>query len=169
MRGGHAPEVARRGGALYAGPSHVRRDDEMNRPAFLSVRHGAEETTFVILFAVSFAHLLNDMMQALLPAIYPTLKVTYHLDYAEIGFVTLAFQLTASLLQPLVGLVADRRPMPYSLAAGMVFTLVGLLLLSGAHSYTMILVSSSCLGLVSSFFHRESSRVARMASGGRYG
>jgi MFS transporter, FSR family, fosmidomycin resistance protein len=154
---------------MYAGRSHARRDDEMNRPAFLSVRHGAEETTFVILFAVSFAHLLNDMMQALLPAIYPTLKTDYHLNFAEIGFVTLAFQLTASLLQPLVGLVADRRPMPYSLATGMVFTLVGLLLLSGAHSYTMILVSASCVGLGSSVFHPESSRVARMASGGRYG
>ena len=141
----------------------------MNRPEFLPAARAAEQTTFVILFAVSFSHLLNDMMQALLPAIYPTLKATYHLDFAEVGLVTLAFQLTASLLQPLVGLAADRRPMPYSLSIGMVFTLVGLLLLSVAHSYPMILVSAACVGLGSSVFHPESSRVARMASGGRHG
>jgi MFS transporter, FSR family, fosmidomycin resistance protein len=141
----------------------------MNRPAFLPASQTAEETTFAILFAVSFAHLLNDMMQALLPAIYPTLKTDYHLDFAQIGFVTFAFQFTASLLQPLVGFVADKRPMPYSLATGMVFTLIGLLSLSVAHSYAMILVSAAFVGLGSSVFHPESSRVARMASGGRHG
>ncbi|HEY3778178.1 MAG TPA: MFS transporter [Rhizomicrobium sp.] len=142
----------------------------MNRPAFLRpTTTAAEETTFAILFAVSFAHLLNDMMQALLPAIYPTLKADYHLNFAQIGFVTFAFQFTASLLQPLVGLAADRRPMPYSLATGMVFTLIGLLALSVAHTYAMIIVSAAFVGLGSSVFHPESSRVARMASGGRHG
>jgi FSR family fosmidomycin resistance protein-like MFS transporter len=141
----------------------------MNKPAFLPTAPAAEQTTFIVLFAVSFSHLLNDMMQALLPAIYPTLKTDYHLDFAQIGLVTFAFQFTASLLQPLVGFVADKRPMPYSLAAGMVFTLVGLLLLSVADSYAMILVSAACVGLGSSVFHPESSRVARMASGGRHG
>lgn len=141
----------------------------MNRPAFLRPTTAAEETTFVVLFAVSFAHLLNDMMQALLPAIYPTLKSDYHLNFAQIGFVTFAFQFTASLLQPLVGLAADRKPMPYSLATGMVFTLIGLLALSVAHSYAMIIVSAAFVGLGSSVFHPESSRVARMAAGGRHG
>lgn len=141
----------------------------MNRPAFLRPTTAAHETTFVVLFAVSFAHLLNDMMQALLPAIYPTLKTDYHLNFAQIGFVTFAFQFTASLLQPLVGLAADRRPMPYSLATGMIFTLVGLLALSVAHSYAMIIVAAAFVGLGSSVFHPESSRVARMAAGGRHG
>ena len=129
----------------------------------------AADTTFAILFAVSFCHLLNDMMQALLPAIYPTLKSTYHLNFTQIGLVTLAFQLTASLLQPAVGFIADKRPMPFSLPGGMVFTLAGLLLLSVAHSYGLILLSAAVIGLGSSVFHPESSRVARMASGGRHG
>ncbi len=141
----------------------------MDRTEALSITRPAEQTTFVILFAVSFSHLLNDMMQALLPAIYPTLKATYHLDFAQIGLVTLAFQLTASLLQPAVGFTADKRPMPYSLATGMVFTLLGLLLLSVAHSYGMILAAAALVGMGSSVFHPESSRVARMASGGRHG
>ncbi len=128
-----------------------------------------ERTTFAILFAVSFCHLLNDMMQALLPAIYPTLKTQYHLTFAQIGLITLAFQLTASLLQPAVGLYADKHPMPYSLPSGMVFTLVGLLVLSVAPSYGVILLAARLIGLGSSVFHPESSRVARMASGGRHG
>ena len=129
----------------------------------------ATETTFAILLAISFCHLLNDMMQALLPAIYPTLKVAFHLSFAQIGFVTLAFQLTASFLQPVVGLFADRRPMPYSLPSGMIFTLIGLIVLSLAHSYGVLLASAAFIGLGSSVFHPESSRVARMASGGRHG
>lgn len=141
----------------------------MSQTATLRAPRAAQETTFAILFAVSFCHLLNDMMQALLPAIYPTLKATYHLSFAQIGLVTLAFQLTASLLQPAVGFYADRRPMPFSLPGGMVFTLAGLLLLSVAHSYMLILVSAATIGLGSSVFHPESSRVARMASGGRHG
>src|SRR5215469_8200227 len=115
----------------------------MNKPAFLPGALAPEQTSFAILFAVSFAHLLNDMVQALLPAIYPTLKTDYHLNFAQIGLVTFAFQFTASLLQPLVGFVADKRPMPWSLATGMVFTLIGLLALSVAHSYAMILVSAA--------------------------
>ncbi len=131
--------------------------------------HAAESTTFAVLFAVSFCHLLNDMMQALLPAIYPTLKTAFHLNFAQVGLVTLAFQCTASLFQPAVGFVSDRRPMPYSLPAGMVFTLFGLILLSLARSYAGLLVSAAMIGLGSSVFHPESSRVARMASGGRFG
>jgi len=127
------------------------------------------KTTFAVLFAVSFCHLLNDMMQALLPAIYPTLKTAFHLNFAQIGLVTLTFQLTASLLQPVVGFYADRRPMPYSLAIGMIFTLVGLVVLSVAQSYGVLIVAAALVGLGSSTFHPESSRVARMASGGRHG
>jgi len=141
----------------------------MSETSALAPPRAVEETAFAILFAVSFCHLLNDMMQALLPAIYPTLKATYHLSFTQIGLVTLAFQLTASLLQPAVGFYADKRPMPFSLPVGMVFTLAGLLLLSVAHSYMLILVSAAMIGLGSSVFHPESSRVARMASGGRHG
>ena len=129
----------------------------------------AEGTTFIVLFAVSFCHLLNDMMQALLPAIYPSLKAAFHLSFAQVGLVTLAFQCTASLLQPAVGFYADKRPLPYSLPIGMVFTLSGLLLLSLARNYPMLLASAALIGVGSSTFHPESSRVARMASGGRYG
>jgi FSR family fosmidomycin resistance protein-like MFS transporter len=134
-----------------------------------SARPTLQSTTFAVLFAISFCHLLNDMMQALLPAIYPTLKTTFHLSFAQIGAVTLAFQCTASLLQPGVGLIADKRPMPYSLPLGMISTLAGLALLSVAHNYPMILLSAALIGVGSSVFHPESSRVARMASGGRHG
>src|ERR1700709_2505326 len=126
-------------------------------------------TTFPVLFAISFCHLLNDMMQAVIPAIYPTLKGEFHLSFAQIGLITLAFQCTASLLQPAVGFFADIKPMPYSLAAGMVATLIGLGLLSTAGSYPVVLVAAMLVGLGSSVFHPESSRVARMASGGRHG
>ena len=125
--------------------------------------------TFWVIFAVSFCHLLNDMMQSLLPAIYPTLKTSLNLSFAQIGFLTLAFQFTASLLQPVVGLVADRRPMPFSLPGGAVFTLVGLVLLGTAQTYVMTVVAACIVGMGSSVFHPESSRVARMASGGRPG
>jgi MFS transporter, FSR family, fosmidomycin resistance protein len=128
-----------------------------------------EQTTFAILFAVSFCHLLNDMMQALMPAIYPALKVQFHLSFAQIGLVTLAFQVTASLLQPAVGFVSDKRPMPFSLPIGMLFTFAGLIVLSMAQSYRVLLIAAVLVGLGSSSFHPESSRVARMASGGRYG
>jgi FSR family fosmidomycin resistance protein-like MFS transporter len=129
----------------------------------------AQNTSFLVLFAISFCHLLNDMMQALLPAIYPTLKADFHLSFAQIGLITLAFQLTASLLQPGVGFISDKRPMPYSLPLGMVSTLAGLILLAMAVSYPVVLVSAMLIGVGSSVFHPESARVARMASGGRHG
>ncbi len=128
-----------------------------------------ETTTFAILVSLSVCHLLNDMNQSLVPALYPVLKDNYHLDFGQIGLITLAFQLTASMLQPVVGLVTDRRPQPYSLPIGMGSSLIGLLLLSVANSYTAILCAAALVGLGSSVFHPEASRVARMASGGRYG
>jgi FSR family fosmidomycin resistance protein-like MFS transporter len=134
-----------------------------------SARNILQNTAFTVLFAVGFCHLLNDMMQSLLLAIYPTLKAQFHLNFAQIGLVTLAFQCTASLLQPLVGYFSDLRPMPYSLAAGMVFTLAGLLVLASAGSYPVLLLAAVLIGMGSAVFHPESSRVARMASGGRYG
>jgi FSR family fosmidomycin resistance protein-like MFS transporter len=134
-----------------------------------AVRKIAHDTSFTVLFAIGFCHLLNDMMQALLPAIYPTLKTQFHLNFAQIGLVTLAFQCTASLFQPVVGYFADLKPMPYSLALGMVSTLAGLLVLSVAPSYPVLLIAAMMIGLGSAVFHPESSRVARMASGGRYG
>lgn len=126
-------------------------------------------TAYAVLFAISICHLLNDMMQALLPAMYPILKTGFGLDFGQIGLITLTFQLTASLLQPLVGLYTDRYPKPYSLVAGMGFSLAGLLVLSVASSYPLLLLSAGMLGLGSAVFHPESSRVARMASGGRHG
>lgn len=133
----------------------------------VAVRSGA--ATMPILLAVSFSHLMNDMIQSLLPAVYPILKANYALDFGQIGLLQLAFQITASILQPAVGLVTDRRPLPYSLPFGMGATLLGLLLLSSAHSYPALLVAASMIGLGSSVFHPEASRVVRVASGGRYG
>jgi FSR family fosmidomycin resistance protein-like MFS transporter len=132
-------------------------------------RQAAEATTFVILVALSFTHLLNDMMQSLLPAIYPLLKTRFDLSFAQIGLITFTFQFTASLLQPVVGVVTDKRPMPFSLAVGMGFTLLGLLLLGVAGSFAVLLLAAGLVGLGSSVFHPESSRIARMASGGRHG
>jgi MFS transporter, FSR family, fosmidomycin resistance protein len=129
----------------------------------------AEGTAFSILVALSVSHMLNDTMQSLLPAIYPMLKSGLALDFGQIGLITLAFQLTASLLQPVVGIVTDRRPMPYSLAAGMGFTLVGLLLLSVAKSFPAVLIAAAIVGMGSSIFHPEASRMARYASGGQHG
>ncbi|MGH7625620.1 MAG: MFS transporter, partial [Gemmatimonadaceae bacterium] len=130
-------------------------------------RHGP--TRYGVLGAVSFVHVLNDMMQSVILAIYPLLKGDFHLSFAQIGAITLTFQLTASLLQPVVGLVSDRHPLPYSLPVGMCFTLSGLLLLSVAPTYPILLLAVALIGCGSSVFHPESSRVARMASGGRYG
>jgi FSR family fosmidomycin resistance protein-like MFS transporter len=126
-------------------------------------------TTFAVILSLSFCHFLNDLMQSLVPAIYPILKTSYGLDFGQIGLITLAFQLTASMLQPVVGMVTDKRPMPYSLAVGMGFTLVGLVLLAYATTYPLILLAAALVGMGSSVFHPEASRVARMASGGRYG
>jgi FSR family fosmidomycin resistance protein-like MFS transporter len=128
-----------------------------------------ESTAFRILAAISFCHLLNDMMQSVIPAVYPILKTSYHLDFSQIGMITLIMQLTASLLQPLVGLYTDKRPTPYSLSIGMGFTLVGLLLLAKAPTYLGVLFAVAMVGIGSSVFHPESSRVARMASGGKHG
>lgn len=128
-----------------------------------------ETTTFTILAAISFCHLLNDMIQSLLPAIYPILKSSYRLDFGQIGLITLTFQITASLLQPLIGLYTDKRPKPYSLPIGMGFTLIGLLVLSTASHYGILLLAAGLIGTGSAVFHPESSRVARMASGGQHG
>jgi FSR family fosmidomycin resistance protein-like MFS transporter len=128
-----------------------------------------EGAVFAILWSLSFCHLLNDMIASLVPAIYPLFKNSFSLDYAEVGLITLAYQCTASIFQPVVGLYTDRRPQPYSLAAGMGFTLMGLLVLSVASSFAMIIGAAALVGLGSSIFHPESSRVARMASGGQHG
>lgn len=122
-------------------------------------------TAYPVIAAISFAHLLNDMMQSVLLATYPMLKLGLHLSFGQIGLITLAYQITASLLQPAIGLYTDRRPQPYSLPVGMLFTLVGLLSLSQAASFGAVLVSAMLIGMGSSVFHPESSRVARMAAG----
>jgi FSR family fosmidomycin resistance protein-like MFS transporter len=127
------------------------------------------KTVFKILLSISLCHLLNDTIQSLLPAIYPLLKINFHLDFGQIGLIALTSQLTASLLQPLVGLYTDRRPQPYSLAIGMSITLVGLLAFAMAPSYGTILAAATLVGIGSAVFHPESSRVARMASGGQHG
>jgi MFS transporter, FSR family, fosmidomycin resistance protein len=139
---------------------------EMNA-ASLTARNSAG-TVLTVLGAVSFCHFLNDLIQSLLPAIYPLLRDSYHLDYGQIGLITLVFQITASLLQPIVGTYTDRKPMPYSLAIGMGFTLIGLLLLSRV-GYPWLLIAAALVGTGSSVFHPESSRIARLASGGRHG
>ena len=139
-------------------------------PSVAAERHEhAAVTAFSILAAISFCHLLNDMMQSLLPAIYPILKDNYALDYKHIGWITFTFQFTASLLQPLIGYVTDRWPQPYSLVAGMGFSLVGLLLLSSAGSYPGLLLAAALVGSGSAVLHPESSRVARMAAGSQPG
>jgi MFS transporter, FSR family, fosmidomycin resistance protein len=144
-------------------------ETEVSPPQAVTARRGGEGTYFAVLLALSFAHLLNDLIQSLIPAIYPLLKESFDLNFMQVGLITLTFQLTASLLQPLVGLSTDRRPMPSSLAVGMGFTLVGLLLLASAGSFPLILVAAALVGVGSSVFHPESSRMARAASGGRHG
>ena len=128
-----------------------------------------EATAIATLAAISLAHFLNDMIQSLLPAIYPVLKDSFALDFTQIGIITLAFNITASLLQPVVGLYTDRYPKPFSLTIGMGLTLCGLLVLSWAPTYPLLVAGAALVGLGSSVFHPESSRVARLASGGRYG
>ncbi len=128
-----------------------------------------ERTVFAILFALSFSHLVNDTIQSLVPSVYPILKSSFKLDFGQIGLITLAFQMTASFLQPVVGYLTDKRPSPYSLAVGMAFSLCGLIMLSRAPNFGIILVSAALIGVGSSVFHPEASRIARAASGGRYG
>ena len=132
-------------------------------------RRIAEGAAFSVILALSFSHFLNDMMQSLVPALYPMLKSSYGLSFAQIGLITLIMQLTSSLLQPAVGLFSDHRPQPYSLAAGMGATLIGLLLLASAGTYPMLILAAALVGSGSAVFHPEASRVARMASGGRHG
>jgi FSR family fosmidomycin resistance protein-like MFS transporter len=126
-------------------------------------------TAMAVLFAISCGHLLNDSVQSLLPALYPLLKASLHLNFTQIGLITLTFQLTASLLQPFIGVYTDHHPKPYSLAGGMLFTLAGVALFSVARTFELVLFSAALMGLGSSIFHPEASRVARMASGGRHG
>ncbi|MHB1921360.1 MAG: MFS transporter [Chitinophagaceae bacterium] len=128
-----------------------------------------EKTVFSILIAISFCHLMNDTMQSLIPSIYPLVKTTFHLNFSQIGLITLSFQLTASIMQPFVGMYTDRFPQPYSLSTGMGFTLLGLVALALAKSFGMILFSVALIGLGSAVFHPESSRMAHLASGGQRG
>src|SRR5271163_1687762 len=128
-----------------------------------------EGTLLRVLAAISFCHLVNDMIQSLLPSIYPILKSSFHLNFSQIGLLTLTFQITASLLQPFIGHFTDRRPMPYSLPLGMTCSLVGLVLLAFAPTFGLLLIAASLFGIGSAVFHPESSRVSRMASGGKHG
>lgn len=129
----------------------------------------AQQTVFSILFTISFTHFINDLLQAVVPAVYPVIKDKFHLTFTEIGLITLTYQLTASILQPFVGFYTDRRPRPYSLAVSMVFTLLGLAAVAMASSFINILLAVSLIGIGSSIFHPEASRVAHMASGGKRG
>lgn len=138
-------------------------------PAPEAARQQATDTVFALLFAISFSHLLNDTIQILMPAVYPVLKDSYGLTFTQLGQITLTFQCTASLLQPLVGYITDKRPMPWLLPAGMGMTLIGLLALSRADTFTLILLSSALVGAGSAVFHPEASRVAYMAAGRRKG
>ncbi len=142
----------------------------MDRPPAPATENPApQKTALNILFALSFSHLLNDTIQSLIPAIYPLIKESFHLTFAQIGLITFCFQVTASLLQPLVGIYTDRRPKPYSLAMGMGVTLIGLVLLARANSFHLVLLAAALVGTGSSIFHPEASRLARLASGGKHG
>ena len=141
----------------------------VDTPSGSSARTAGGNTVFAILVAISFCHLLNDMLQSLLPAIYPMLKQSFALDFSHIGLLTLTYQCTASILQPVVGLYTDHRPKTQALAVGMTFTMSGLLALAYAGSFPMLLGAAGLMGIGSSIFHPESSRVARLASGGRHG
>ncbi|MBM3749728.1 MAG: MFS transporter [Acidimicrobiia bacterium] len=134
-----------------------------------STEHRAPSTVVPVLWALTACHLINDLLQSLLPALYPMLKTSFSLDFWQIGMITLTNQVTSSLLQPFVGLYTDKRPRPYSLPVGMGFTLVGLVLLATAQAYAGLLVAAALVGIGSSIFHPESSRIARLASGGRHG
>lgn len=129
----------------------------------------AEKTAFSVIVAVSFCHMMNDIMQSLLTSLYPLLKANYALDFVQIGLLTFAFQVTASLLQPAVGVVTDRWPMPFSLPAAMLSTCAGLITLANAHHFYVLVAGACMIGIGSAIFHPEASRVARLASGGRHG
>ena len=132
-----------------------------------TVKHVAERTAFPVLVAIAFSHLLNDTIQSLIPALYPLVKDAYNLSFSDIGLITLAFQMTASILQPVVGHLTDRRPQPFAMVGGMVFTLGGVLLLARAGSFHSILMAVALVGIGSSIFHPEASRMAYVASGGK--
>src|SRR5262247_2235487 len=151
-------------GSLASGTTHTAAAAVSSRPVTPAVA-----TTFTVILSLSFCHALNDMMQSLVPALYPILKSSYGLSYSQVGLITLASQFTASMLQPVVGGYTDRHPRPYSLTVGIGFTLVGLLLVSRASVYPVILLAAMLIGMGSAIFHPEASRVARMAAGGRYG
>jgi MFS transporter, FSR family, fosmidomycin resistance protein len=127
------------------------------------------QTRFNLLGALSFSHFLNDMMQSLIVSIYPLLKGEFHLSFVQIGAITLTYQICASLLQPLIGIYTDKHPKPYSLSVGMCFTLIGIVTLAFAPTYGSVLVAAALIGAGSAIFHPESSRIARLASGGRHG
>jgi FSR family fosmidomycin resistance protein-like MFS transporter len=131
--------------------------------------HSGSKTAYTVLWAASFCHLLNDMMQALLPAVYPILQGGFDLTFAQVGLLTFVYQLTASIFQPFIGYYTDRRPKRYSLAFGMASSMAGLLTLAFAINYGLLLVGATLLGLGSAIFHPESSRIARLASGGAHG
>ena len=128
-----------------------------------------QRTIYPILFTIAFTHFINDLLQAVIPSVYPMLKTSFNLSFAQIGMITFTFQLMASLLQPFIGIYTDKRPLPYSLTIGMIFTLSGLLLLSQSNHFYSILFAVGCVGIGSSIFHPESSRVAYLASGGKRG
>ncbi|KFF17716.1 MFS transporter [Flavobacterium hydatis] len=128
-----------------------------------------QKTVYSVLFSIAFAHLLNDLMQAVIPATYPILKDNFNLNFTQVGLITFVFQLTASLLQPFIGFYTDKKPMPYSLVIGMIFTISGLCLLSISSTFWMLLVSVALVGIGSSIFHPEASRVAFLGSGGKRG
>ncbi|WP_374368001.1 MFS transporter [Dongia sp.] len=142
---------------------------DLNPARAQASHHTGDQTRTLVLVTISCCHMLNDMMQSLLLAIYPMLKSNYALDFGQIGLITLTFQATASLLQPIVGLYTDHRPKNYALSMGMGFTFAGLMLLAFADSFPLILCAAALVGMGSSIFHPESSRIARLASGGRHG
>jgi FSR family fosmidomycin resistance protein-like MFS transporter len=142
---------------------------DQSPPAESVAAVSASQTVFPILLALSFSHLLNDTMQSLIPSIYPMVKESFHLSFSQIGLITFTFQVSASIFQPLVGSFTDKRPQPYALAVGMCFTLLGLVLMSIAEHFNIVLLSVGLIGIGSAVFHPEASRVARMASGGKHG
>jgi FSR family fosmidomycin resistance protein-like MFS transporter len=162
-------------GKLHLNKSVVVSEEILTEPVIVEdaapglTATAAAGPAYIVLAGISFSHFLNDTMQSLIASVYPILKDAYALNFAQIGMITLAFQFTASLLQPVVGHVTDKKAQPFSLAAGMGSTFVGLLLLSIAASYPTILIAAALVGLGSAVFHPESARIARLASGGRYG
>ncbi len=144
--------------------------EEKLQPTTISrSKEASEKTIYTILFTISFAHLLNDMMQSVIPAVYPIIKENFNFTFTQIGFITLTFQFASSVLQPFIGLYTDKRPKPFSLSFGMSFVLVGLILLSTASNYYAFLLAVTLVGIGSSVFHPESSKVAQLASGGKKG